>query len=65
MPLTFKIIKAYPVMKMVCSDVYINHKCKEVGCFKRAIVIDGNQKNHRKVKIYNDRIKKNNKFADL
>ena len=41
--------QAVPVLRIVCSDNYKGHLCKEIGCENRAVVIDGNEKNQRKL----------------
>ena len=41
--------QAVPILRKVCSDNYKQHVCKEIGCEHRAVVIDGNEKNRRKL----------------
>ena len=42
--------QAFPIMRKVMSDNYVKHECKsDIGCQLKLAIIDGNEKNERKI----------------
>ena len=42
--------QAFTFLKEIVSDNYVKHKCSDdKGCELRVVVLDGNEKNHRRM----------------